>query len=201
MTLAIDTDVFCKLGIAGLLDDTAAVFGARLIDCGRLPALTHMLRRGRLVRHYGADACDALLPQALQVPVVADAQPHWLDAFAGNTQIDPGEAQLYALAAAQPLIVLTGDKRGLVALKDVSGAPAALSGRIAVLESALLSLCERRGLDDMRDRMVGLLDKDVMIGTCFSPDNPDPRDGLRSYIAAISAEVYPLILWREASPA
>lgn len=46
MNLLVDTDAFCKLGAAGLIEGATGVFGARLPDCGRPPALPHMLRRG-----------------------------------------------------------------------------------------------------------------------------------------------------------
>lgn len=48
--LLLDTDIFCKLGVADLLDDTLSILGLKYSDCSRLPALPHMLRRGRLVR-------------------------------------------------------------------------------------------------------------------------------------------------------
>ncbi len=36
MKLLFDTDAFCKLGIASLLEDVAHIFGATLQECGRL---------------------------------------------------------------------------------------------------------------------------------------------------------------------
>jgi hypothetical protein len=41
MNLLVDTDAFCKLGVAALLEDAAGVFGARLTECGRLAALPY----------------------------------------------------------------------------------------------------------------------------------------------------------------
>jgi hypothetical protein len=200
MILLIDTDIFCKLGLAGILKEAAALFGVPLTDCGRLPALPHMLRRGGLRKRYGAQTCDALLPLAEQVPPVDEAAAEWLDRFTHVEGIDPGEAQLYALAAERQLSVLTDDKRALQALKEVVGAPEALSGRVAVLESVLLVLCEQRGIEDVRARMAALSGMDLMVQTCFSLDNTDPREGLRSYLAAITVEVHPLLLWRPGSP-
>src|SRR5688572_31331079 len=56
MRLLIDSDAFCKLAICELLDDAAAVLGASSAECGRLPALAFMLRKGNLRRKLGAKA-------------------------------------------------------------------------------------------------------------------------------------------------
>ena len=71
MNLLVDTDAFCKLGVAGLLEDSTGVFGTRLTDCGRLPALPYMLRKGRLANRYGRDACNSLVSYAEAMPVHA----------------------------------------------------------------------------------------------------------------------------------
>lgn len=92
MNLLVDTDAFCKLGMAGLIEDAAGVFGARLPDCGRLPALPHMLRRGSLVKRYGRDACDALIPRAEAMAALPKPGAVAVDPLAANDAIDPGEA-------------------------------------------------------------------------------------------------------------
>jgi hypothetical protein len=154
-----------------------------------------MLKRGRLRSRYGEDACDALLLQANKMPPVADAAARWLDLLVERRDLDPGEAQLYALAAANPMLVLTGDKRGLIALSGIPEVVTAVSGRIVILESALLALCNRHGAENIRRRLAAHLDKDVMMRACFAPVVRDPVEGLRSYIAAASSEIYPLLLW------
>jgi len=199
MTLLIDTDAFCKLGLAGLLEDAVALFGATLSDCARLPALPHMLRRGTLVRRFGLDTCNALLPLAEQVPAIEPPGAVWLDRLVRIEAIDPGEAQLYSLAAERQLTLLTGDKRSLRSLPDAPDVLAALSGRIAILESVLLVLCERRGIEDVRAHVAPLAGSDVMVRSCFTPGNADPRVGLTSYLSTITAEVHPLLLWQPGS--
>ena len=56
--LLVDTDAFCKLSVAGLLESAANVFDTSLLECARLPALPHMLKRGALRKHYGDEHCD-----------------------------------------------------------------------------------------------------------------------------------------------
>lgn len=195
MRLLIDTDVFCKLGLACLLVDAVGLFGFALADCGRLAALPHMLRRGRLRKRLGDVASEALLPIAESVPVAPQPGNTWLDKLTPIQAIDPGEAQLFAAAAELGLLVVTGDKRALLALKEVPDFPDALVGRIVVLEAALLALCDRLGAETVRLRSDPLVAHDTMVQVSFSPGNASPADALDSYYRSCAAEVAPLVLW------
>lgn len=195
MKLLVDTDAFCKLGMTGLLQDAALTLGAELGDIRRLPALPHMLRRGSLRKRFGAEACDGLIAIAESMPIVAEPSVVWLEKFTAIDAIDPGEAQLFAVAAESGVMVLSGDKRALAALKAIAGVPAVLAGRIVVLEAVLLALCERLGADEVRRRVMVLARLDKVVGICFSAGNPDPQEALRSYYKSVAAEVEPLVLW------
>jgi len=70
MKLLVDTDVFCKLAVCGLLPKAVDLLGADLTECGRLPALQYMLKKGRLRTFYGPDNCDAMIPIAIKMPIV-----------------------------------------------------------------------------------------------------------------------------------
>jgi len=62
MRLLVDSDAFCKLAASDLLSDAAMLFDAELPDCGRLPALPYMLRRGGLPRdEFEADNLSSSL--------------------------------------------------------------------------------------------------------------------------------------------
>ncbi len=195
MKLLVDTDVFCKLGVAGFLEDAARIFGADLQECGRLPALPHMLRRGGLRELFGASACDTLIPVAVPMPVVHQPSVTWLDKLTPINAIGPGEAQIFATAAESRLIVVSGDKRALRALKNVEGFADALVGRIVVLEAVLLALCVRLGHEEVRRHIAPLASSDKMIEVCFSRANPDPPEALLSYYSSLAADVEPLVLW------
>lgn len=195
MKLLFDSDAFCKLAIGGVLDDTISLFGVDLSECGRLPALPHMLRRGRLRTVYGPEACDALVPISEAVPVLIQAQESWLDRLTQVVAVDPGEAQIFAVAAELSLLVVSGDKRALRVLKDVVGYPQALKGRIAVLEAVLVALCDRLGSNEVRNRLQPMLASDVMISVCFSEGNIDPCEGLWSYYNQLASDLSPLELW------
>ena len=119
MRRLVDSDAFCKLAASGLLSDAAVLFHAELGDCGRLPALPHMLRRGRLRRMYGTRVCERLIPLAERMPPVVGSPTSWLEELAHIPDIDPGEAILFATAADRRIPVVTGDIRSLRALKNL----------------------------------------------------------------------------------
>lgn len=195
MRLLLDTDAFCKLAIGGVLHDSAQVLGTGVPECGRLPALPHMLRRGSLRKAFGAVACDALIPVADEMPAIFQAGDTWLDRLARNPAIDPGEAQVFAVAAEAGLIVVSGDKRALRALKDVEGFPEVLAGRVVVLEGLLIALGARLGVDLLRQRVRPLTQFDKVVQICFSPGSSDPVGALWSYYRSLVSELQPMVLW------
>lgn len=197
--LLVDTDVFAKLGIAGLLDQLYALFGVSVDACGRLPALPHMLRRGALPTLHGKEACELLVPIAESMVLAPSASTMWLASLANVPQIDPGEAQLFASAAEHKLIVVTGDKRSVIAASKVDGMAEALRDRVASMEAVLLALCRRLGPDVVRNAvkpLVAIEDRrDKMIQVCFSDGNSDPEGALQSYLNDLKRNVAPLVLW------
>ncbi len=199
MKVLVDTDAFCKLGLAGLLTDALASFGASLTDCERLPALPHMLRRGSVPRRFGKDNCEHLIEAANAMPALQSSASLWLDRFLPVPDIDPGEAQLFATAADQKLHVLSGDKRALRAVSKVEGAAQALAGLVVPLEAVLIALHGSIGADKLRARVAPLRSLDTTVGICFSEGNADPLSALWSYYGSLASEVEPLTLWRPPS--
>ncbi|MFN7942434.1 MAG: hypothetical protein U0X73_12620 [Thermoanaerobaculia bacterium] len=195
MKLLLDTDVFCKLQLAGLLDEAVGALAADLAECGRLAALPHMLRRGRLRKMHGAEACDALAEIAQALPVLPQPSDEWLDKLVPIEDVDVGEAQLFAAAAEFGLVVVSGDKRALRALKDVDGFAPALAGRIVVLEAVLLALLDQTGTEALRERIGPIAAVDSVVRISFSSESEDPRVALVSYFESLRAELKPLVLW------
>lgn len=195
MRLLVDSDAFCKLAASGLLSDAAALFHAELGDCGRLPALPHMLRRGRLHRRYGATACDGLILLAESMPPVVDPPNFWLEQLAHIPDIDPGEAILFATAVDLRVPVVTGDIRSLRALKSLDEFREALKGQIAVLEATLLALCGRLGAAEVRARVASVPPVDTVMQICFSSGVEEPEVALRSYFGDRKTDLAPLVLW------
>lgn len=195
MKLLLDTDAFCKLSLCGVLHDAAHLLGADLPECGRLPALPYMLRRGRLRKIYGPEISDTLMKVATELPLVPQPNEIWLDKLTPVQAIDPGEAQIFAAAAERGLLVVSGDKRALRALREVEGYAAALAGRIVVLEAILLALSNHLGSEEVRQRVQPLLERDKVIRMSFSIGSPDPQEALLSYYRGLAADLDPLQLW------
>ena len=195
MKLLFDTDAFCKLGIAGLLQDVAQVFGVKLQECGRLYALPFMLRKGRLRNLFGGPACDALIPVANTIAVMPDPSVVWIEKLMGVEAIDPGEAQIFSVAAERGYPFLSGDKRALRALKGIGDFIPVLNGRVVVIEAILLALCDGLGQEEVGQRMVPLAAVDRMVEVCFSSGNRDPSTALLSYFRAFEDQLAPLRLW------
>ena len=181
MNVLVDSDVFCKLALANLFEPALQVLGYALKDCGRLPALTHMLKRGRLWETYGADACAKLATLAGALPAMTAPGDRWLDSLVSTTDIDPGEALLFAKAAEDGTLAMTGDKRALRAVSEIPGVPEALRGRIVVVEAILISLCVDLGVDTVREAIKPIRHLDTMLRVCFSDFNSSPVEALSSY--------------------
>ena len=198
--LLVDTDAYCKLGVAGLLTDAIMVLGVPVEECGRLAALPYMLRRGGLRRIFGDAASDALAHLAEGMPLAIQPSDGWLDPLTAVPLIDPGEAQLLAASAERGLLVLTGDKRGLHGVKDIPGYAAALDGHVVVLEAILAELCVQLGVDAIRSRVRPVMEVDIAVRTCFSDSTFSPLVGLLSYYEDLAVNLEPLNLWRPSSP-
>lgn len=195
MNVFVDSDVFCKLGAANLLEPALRTLRCELTDSRRLPSLPYMLARGRLLETYGVEACARLVAVADAMHVVGEPSSKWIDNLASETDIDPGEAQLFAKAAEDEVFVMTGDKRSLRALRAIPELCVALCGRIVVLEAVLISLCADLGIKVVSQSIRPVRHLDSALRVCFSDDNPTPIDALSSYYCELVQQVQPLVLW------
>jgi len=195
MRLLVDSDAFCKLALAGLFSDAAALFDANASECGRLPALPFMLKRGGLPRTFGALECQRLIPVAESIPAVTEAPRHWIDGLTPIADIDPGEAILFSIAAQEGIPVISGDIRALKALRNVARFPEALESRVVLLEAILLALCWRLGQEQVMRRIEPVRESDALLRVCFSPGNSSPEECLASYFRARRTELAPLVPW------
>ena len=167
MRLLADTDAFCKLGVGCVLEEAISAFGASLAECARLPALPYMLRRGSLRRQCGEKACDDLIAVAEAIPAAPEASVAWLDRMVALPDVDPGEAQIFAVAAEAGIHVITGDKRSLRGVSCVPDLIAAPDRHVVTMEALLITLCARLGKEEMRRRMSAVAGLDTTLASAF----------------------------------
>lgn len=196
LSLLIDTDAFSKLGACGLLEPALETLGATVETCGRLPALPQMLRKGRLAKWLGIEVCNRLLPLAQRMPQMTRASIAWLDRMTSLPQVDPGEAQLFALCAERGIRLVTGDKRALRAVSTSPQLVEQLSGKVILLERVLLQLCSGSGTTSISTSVAQHRRLDTMLQVCFSEADADPVSALQSYLDNDSRELAPLLLWQ-----
>lgn len=195
MHLLIDSDVFCKLEICGLMDEAIRIIGFSRENCRRLQALHYMLRKGTIFKKYGAQTCSSLMPSVMSVEAAPNADPEVLEKMSGLPMVNPGEAQLVALAVSSGDYVLTGDKNSLRALKDLAEVTHAVNGRIVILETLLLAMCVVHGSEWLRGRIQPLRLHDRVVEVCFTDATTDPSTALKSYVDSAKAELAPMVLW------
>jgi hypothetical protein len=196
LRLVIDSDAFCKLAVANLLDATLSLLGVTPKQCARLPALSHMLRKGRIRNRYGHTVADGLIEKASHFPTMPEASAEWLDKLSGTVAIDPGEAQMYALAAEHGVLALTGDKRALKAVSSIPEVYTKLDGNVVTIEAVLLGLSLQMVEADLRARGKILGTYDQMAKAVFASSNSTLHEALGSYLGSLEADSQPMTLWR-----
>jgi hypothetical protein len=194
--LLIDSDAFCKLAAANLLDDALALLGLTKAQCARLPSLPHMLRRGHLRKTLGDAVANALDPIAQSVTAMDEPSEAWLEPLVANPAIDVGEAQIYALAAEHESLVLTGDKRSVVEVSKLPQFRQRLDGRVVTLEAVLLGLAGTMTEADLRSGGSLLARYDSMARAVFSSPESSLKEGLESYLGDLQRKAGPMALWR-----
>lgn len=196
MRLLSDTDAFCKLSAIGLFKDAAKLLGGEPGMVERLPALPHMLRKSRGLRKQLGDAlADSLVPLAdAQPQIPSTASPAVAALLTGKNNIDVGEVQLLALTANDTLLLMSGDKRALVAVSEVAQVVPMLAGKVVCLEAMMLALCKTLGVDQVRAAVAPHRHLDKVFQICFSADGT-PVECLGSYMRDLQESVKPLVLW------
>jgi len=195
--LLLDSDIFIKLGVCGLLQEAVTCLGAEWSDCRKLPALPHMLKGKKPRMKYGDGTCSKLVELAETVTTITDLPGEAeLQTFSGVTNIDAGEAQLFALAMQLDARLATADKRAMRALRALPQVHPFLAGKLINLETIYLALCATIELQALKSRVEPIFEHDQMTKACFS--SADVRAGLRSYANELEKEAGSSLFWKPA---
>lgn len=197
MRLLVDNDAFRKLGAGNVFLPLLDLLGVTLADCRRLESLISQMTRGAHARDLGPERAARLRELAVRMTKIPQAPADWTQRIIGveEARINDGEARLLALAVVTPdVLVLTGDKKAVSAIRDVPGLAKAIAGRVICLEAALLALCEEHGVEWVRARCEGALELDGAMRNCL------PSAAcvvcLESHCRALGNEA-PGVLWGE----
>ena len=193
--LLIDTDMLVLLGGSGTLGDVLAALDFEPHQSRRLDAATHQFQRSRAFKdNYRATVLRAALRTAQTITPLTErpADPTMLDALARVSDIDLGEAELFAmLAEHEGYYLTTGDNRALVALanhEELAGLRQRVAGRLICLESVLKLLVNRNGAKATADAFGAISTHKTISVLLSGPQTRSDdvcRQGIDSYLAAL----------------
>ena len=190
----LDSDAAKSLCQYLLLDELALALECPLSDFAILPQLRFQLRLNKpdaaLTKLGSQDAvvtAQRLVEAATEVQVVTDSANTILEL--NRPDIDSGEAILFAAVSQdEDDALITGDKRALIALSEISEVPIvdSLWEKIITLEEAIYLIVQRSGFDLVSQRIRARPDVNVALSVIFGRANPNKigevLEGLNSYM-------------------
>jgi hypothetical protein len=211
LILLIDTDVLIKCSCYSLLDQigppAAVEENVGILGAARFVVRNYLEKRGEINDRTGAQNRFAEYVSRVSTLEPTDEELALASAIeeAGvqlNLDLDVGESQLCAIAIARATpFVLTGDKRAIVgaeSLQQEIPQLAALRGRFACLEQALIGVTQRIGVHATREKVCAEPRMDKSLTACFechsSGSHPGfSTDGLMSYVHSLRAHASTLL--------
>ena len=194
-TVLVDNDVvlkLCRYGCHGALGAALSGRRAAMLAVGRhalrdrVRRLPHQADRDRVgaALEEALDDLEAVQPDEAEAALAAEME----EAAARRAlEFDTGESQLLAiLLVRQALLLLTGDKRAVVAIGGMG--VAAARGRVGCLEQLVATLLGVAGVGHLRAGVCADPSADRAVAACFacaaaSVAEEDVRAGLRSYVS------------------
>jgi len=195
----IDNDVLLKVCAYDLVDEFLELFAStQLLILPTAPYVVESVikRTGRMKDkarataslHRLVAAASMVEPSAdeIQAAAVLEEQAHQ-----ENFELDGGESILFVLLSnSKAKVLLTGDKRAIVALEQVSPSlskPASVARKITSLEQVISALIQKKSPEEIAAKVCSEPDVDKAIAICFrcSSGNFEPNstmEGLASYI-------------------
>ncbi len=196
--LLIDNDIFILLSGCGLLADTVALLGFTPAECARLDTLPYFLRGRKAARRFPQSVRNAALAACLEIPPVpSDFDPVIVERLTAVENMDGGEALLFAALAAQPAsLLISGDKRALVAAASstaIADLRPLFAGRVICLESIFALLVRLQGATSIAARLSPIIHLHKTTSILFSPGvvalQGDVEVGLDLYVASLRDQV------------
>jgi hypothetical protein len=197
LKILLDNDIIIKLANLDLLDLFSSLPRVENAEVACLASLPYRLAKKPLEAHAQArvvtfvSSCRKLDRAYIAELKIDFDNQELLSTCPG---IDAGEAQLLSAALAAPdAVVLTGDKRCLMALCQSSVTMPLvqkLQGRVVVLEQLMIEMISSIGFDDVKSRTLNGVHCDTAIRASFG-SGPKAEEGnvistLQSYVREIN---------------
>jgi hypothetical protein len=191
--LFFDNDAIKKLAEADLLSEAVSIIRASgcqvyVLSTARFKFHTHNETKG--AKKFGIDVHRRIRDfiAAAQVARVVEGADY--DVLAAVVGIDPGEAILFAAAAAEPsALLITGDKTSIRALSNAATCATiarALKRRVICVEQIVSQVIEAKGFQYVRQKIASSAIHDGSLKLVFSRGlssrEADVREGLASFI-------------------
>lgn len=202
--LLVDVDVLAKLAHWGMLPELPTFVEVDWPRMSTVPSLRFRAQRaattpdGKLF--HSTDAARAVMRAVSQMAPLPTVDPTRLAQFQDATDIDAGEAILFALLdGVADRCVLTGDKRAVRALSQLPATRRVLlEGRLLILEAVFLKALDLRGIEWLRKLVCPSreLDKAISIALGSRCDAPPEAvdEALRSYHGELAVLCTPCLL-------
>ena len=199
--LLIDNDIFIIIAGAKLLSSAISILGFDPANARRLYTLPHVVQKKKI---YSIDIIERVVKACEYVSAIVEAPDYTIYQQLGEeVKIDPGEAILYALLAEHGSFFLTSKDKN--AMRALTHAPSlqyiksAIAGRVICLETILLMLIDRYGVERIGRALAPMLPTNVILGIALSPGcigQPDEcRTALSAYHRNLLNDVGSDFLW------
>jgi len=190
----LDSDAAKSLCQYLLIDELAIGLGCSLSDFLVLPQLRFQLRLNKpdaALKKLGSkeaiSTAQQLIDAAAEVQINVDSANKILEL--NRPDIDSGEAILFAAASqSEDDSIITGDKRALIALSEISASPIidTLWEKIITLEEAIYLIVQRSGFDHVSQKVRARPDVNIALSIVFGRATPNKKEevieGLNSYM-------------------
>ncbi len=195
MIVIADNDIIHKLALCNLLDEFLSWLEVPPSEIWVLPTLKYWIRK-KLKSNSAALSCfEKFLAASAEIP---EATPATLEIF---DVLDAGEQQLLSVFMEQPEPprLVTGDKRALKQLAEISQQnvllSAKLQGQVDCLEGVMLELIKLFGFDAINSKIVPEADGVFKLAFGVNRTQEHANEALQSYLADLR-RISPFVIAR-----
>jgi hypothetical protein len=188
----VDNDIALKLARLELLKEACQLLGLNPSNTKRLAALPFVAKK---VLKGKQDTLKRVLEFCDSYKAISKGDdPEVLAQISASPKIEAGEARLFAIAANdKDIVVLTGDKRSILALASdpkLKAIARKLEGRIEILETIMIRLIAAKTFDFVRQQVLKVLDVDTILALAFDTQESDREGHCRDALTSEESHIH-----------